>query len=91
MCESIEGESKSMKAKLADLNARLEKVEDRFAEGEIARSIFEKSTCKLKAEIKQISIELEKCRVDISNPSQLIDKSLAFTCNLATCRENGDC
>lgn len=90
LSESIETESKSMKTKLSDLNSRLEKVEDRFAEGEIERSIYEKSSNKLKAEIKQLSSELEQSSVKISNPSLLIDKSLAFACELASWWEKGD-
>jgi site-specific DNA recombinase len=90
LMDSMAGDSKSMIAKLSDLKGRLEKVEDRFAEGEIDRSIYEKASGKLKAEIKQISEELEKSQINISNPSELIEKGVVFASELANCWLNGD-
>ena len=79
-----------MIAKLSDLKDKLEKVDDRFAVGEIDRPIYEKASGKLKAEIKQISEELEKSNFSLSNPSELIEKGVAFASELANCWLNGD-
>ncbi len=90
MVDSSAGDSKSMIAKLSDLKEKLEKVEDRFAVGEIDRPIYEKASSKLKGEIKQISEELEKSRISLSNPSELIEKGVVFASELANCWLNGD-
>jgi hypothetical protein len=74
MLDSSLGDSKLMIAKLSDLKEKLEKVEDRFAAGGIDRSIYEKTSAKIRVEDKQISEELEKTNVNISNPSDLIEK-----------------
>ena len=79
-----------MIAKLSDLKDKLEKVDDRFAVGEIDRPIYEKASGKLKAEIKQISEELEKSNFSLSNPSELIEKGVVFASELANCWLNGD-
>jgi site-specific DNA recombinase len=90
LMDSNAGEQRSMVAKLSELKDKLEKVEDRFAIGEIDRSIFERASAKLKAEIKQISEELEKSSLGISNPSELIEKGVLFASELANCWVNGD-
>ncbi len=90
LVNSSTSDSKSMIAKISDLKDRLEKVEDRFAVGEIDRLIYEKASGKLKAEIKQISEELEKSNFNLSNPSELIEKGVVFASDLANCWLNGD-
>jgi site-specific DNA recombinase len=79
-----------MIAKISDLKDKLEKVEDRFAVGEIDRLIYDKASGKLKAEIRQISEELEKSNFKLSNPSELIEKGVVFASELANCWLNGD-
>ncbi len=49
-----------------------------------------KQSGKLKAEIKQISEELEKSNFSLSNPSELIEKGVVFASELANCWLNGD-
>lgn len=90
LMDSNAGEQRSIIAKLSELKDKLEKVEDRFAIGEIDRSIFERASAKLKAEIKQISEELEKSSLGISNPAELIEKGVLFASELANCWVNGD-
>ena len=90
LMDSSANDSKSMIAKLSDLKGKLEKVEDRFAIGEIDRVIYDKASTKLKAEITQLSSELEKSDFNLSNPLELIEKGVVFASDLANCWVNGD-
>ncbi len=88
--ESNAGEQKSMLAKLSDLKGTLDKVEDRWADGQIDEAIYTKRSTQLKKEIAEISKELESKAISISNPADLIDKGVAFASGLASCWQNGD-
>jgi site-specific DNA recombinase len=88
--ESNAGEQKSMIAKLSDLKATLDNVEERWADGKIDENIFEKRSAKLKLEISEITKELGKHQIDISNPEELIEKGVLFASELASCWSNGD-
>ena len=48
------------------------------------------ASLKLRAEIKQLSEELEKSNFNLSNPSELIEKEVVFVSELADCWMNGD-
>ena len=72
-----------MQQSLNTLNARLEKLEERFAFGEIDREIFEKVGGKLKQEIKAINDEVNRSGIELSNPALLIDHSLEIISNLS--------
>jgi site-specific DNA recombinase len=88
--ESTAGEQKSMLAKLSDLQETLDNVEERWADGKIEEAVYEKRSTKLKEEIVKISKELEKHKVNISNPETLLDEYVVFTSELAICWLNGD-
>ena len=72
-----------MQQSLSTLNAKLEKLEERFAFGEIDREIFEKVGGKLKQEIKAINDEVNRPGIELSNPASLIDHSLEIISNLS--------
>ncbi len=88
--ESTAGEQKSMLAKLSDLQETFDNVEERWADGKIEEAIYEKRSAKLKEEIVRISKELEKHKINISNPEELLDEYVVFASELANCWRNGD-
>jgi site-specific DNA recombinase len=90
MRQSIVGENKAMLTRLGTLRETLDKVEDRWADGEISRDIYDKRSSKLKGEIEEIVEELEKSQVNISNPSELIDKGVKIASDLANLWVSGD-
>ena len=63
-----------LKLKLSELNNKLETLEERFAYGEIDRSLFDKLSVKLKNKISEKTSELEKLDSNISNSDEIIDK-----------------
>jgi hypothetical protein len=71
----------SMQQSLNTLNAKLEKLEERFTFGEIDREIFVKVGGKLKQEIKALNDELRRSGIELSNPALLIDHSLEIISN----------
>lgn len=87
ICEALNDSGKedrfSLQQSLSMLNAKLEKLEERFAFGEIDREIFEKVGGKLKQEIKAINDELKRSGIELSNPALLIDHSLEIISNLS--------
>ncbi len=68
---------------MVQLNAKLEKLEERFAFGEIDREIIEKVGSRLKEEIKAINDEVNRPGIELSNPASLIDHSLEIISNLS--------
>jgi site-specific DNA recombinase len=75
---------------LSTLHAKLEKLEERFAFGEIDREIFERVGGKLKQEIKSINDDLKRTGIELSNPALLIDHSLEIISNLSDFWVSGD-
>ena len=94
ICEALNDSGKddrlSMQQRLTTLNAKVEKLEERFAFGEIDREIFEKVGGKLKQEIKAINDELKRSGIELSNPELFIDRSLEIISNLSDFWASGD-
>lgn len=94
VCEVLNDSGKedrlSMQQSLSTLNTKLEKLEERFAFGEIDREIFEKVAGKLKQEIKAVNDELKGSGIELSNPALLIDHSLEIISNLSDFWVSGD-
>ena len=88
--ESVSSENKAIIAKLSDLKAKHDKVEERFAFGEIDRSLYDKMATKLKSEIDEITKEIEKSDLSISNPLTLLNKWADFAANLHNLWVSGD-
>ena len=70
--------------KLNELQNKLNKIEERFAYGEIDRDIFERIAGKLKEEIRLLSGDSEPHKNKLSNPSEFIDHSLEICSNLSS-------
>jgi len=87
ICEALNDSGKedrlSVHENLHTLNTKLERLEERFAFGEIDREIFEKVGGKLKQEIKCINDDLKRMGIELSNPALLIDHSLEIISNLS--------
>lgn len=76
--------------KLNELQNKLNKIEERFAYGEIDRDIFEKIAGKLKEEIRFLSGNSEPSKNKLSNPSEFIDHSLKICSNLSDLWVSGE-
>jgi site-specific DNA recombinase len=61
----------------------LEKVEERFALGEINRAIYEKVASKFEGEIERMEAALSKNGFDSSNLEKVVEKGLAMAQNLS--------
>jgi site-specific DNA recombinase len=59
---------KSMKIRLADFQLKFDKLEQRFALGEIDKNVYENVGSKMKEEMKTIETELQKTAKSLSNP-----------------------
>ena len=81
---------KVIKSKITELKEKLEKLEERFAFGEIDRSLFEKLAPKLKTEIVEKEKELEKVEINLSNPSEQIERAVVIASKLADLWLKGD-
>jgi site-specific DNA recombinase len=94
LCETLTESGKSnsddLKKNLGLLEAKHQKLEERFAYGEIDREIFERVGGKLKQEIQSVRHELDKSGFQLSNPSMLIDQSLEIISNLSEFWTSGD-
>jgi hypothetical protein len=64
------------------LNEKLEKIQERFAIGEIDNKIYDKFSVKFKNEINEIEKEIRKLCLEKSNLDSYIEKSLQLACNL---------
>lgn len=74
----------SLKYNLKILKEKLEKIQERFAIGEIDNSIYDKFSIKFKNEINEIEKEIQKTSLEKSNLENYIEKSLKLACNLHT-------
>jgi len=88
---SNEDNTASLKHNLNTIKVKLEKIEERFAIGEIDLSIYEKFSKKFKDEVKAIEQEINKTSLEKSNLDLYIDKSLELSCNLHNIWELGNC
>jgi site-specific DNA recombinase len=87
VCDALNDSSKEVEGGiqkgLSGLNIKLEKLEERFAYGEIDRDIFEKVAGKLRKEIQTLKDQLKGSSFELSNPEMLIDQSLEIITNLS--------
>ena len=74
--------NRDIKAKLTELKQKVEKVEERFAYGEIDRGIYEKVAGKLKTEMTELNLQLDNGSLYLSNPLEVVNKALEITSNL---------
>ena len=74
--------TKEIKTKLTEVKEKIEKIEERFAYGEIDREIYEKISGKLKTEMTELMIQIDKSSLILSNPLDVVNKTLEITSNL---------
>ncbi len=75
--------TRSLKQSISELNVKFEKMEERFAFGEIDRNVYENIGGRLKEERKRIEEQLEGAQKKLSNPPEFIEKALKICSNLS--------
>jgi site-specific DNA recombinase len=90
LTESVADDNKALLMKRAELKEKLEKVEERFAYGEIDRSIYEKVALKLKEELEQIDTQIQNSRINLSNAEKYLNYSVNLSSKLATVWTSAD-
>lgn len=81
---------RQLKQQLADVSAKLDKVEERFVLGEIERELYERIGGKLKQERRKIEDESEAAQKKLSNPVDFVTRSLNLCSNLSDFWVSGD-
>ena len=94
ICEHLNESEKQQRVttelNLRELSAKLDKLEERFALGEIDRQIFDKVGQKLRQEIASVKDAFKGCIPELSNPISLINHSLEIISNLSDFWVSGD-
>lgn len=90
LAESKIDEKKSLAIKLADLQVKLDTVEENFALNKISFDVFEKISKKFQDEMKPIQEDIQKLSFKLSNPQELIEYNVQHAINLAFRWETGD-
>ncbi|MFN3405594.1 MAG: recombinase family protein [Cytophagaceae bacterium] len=90
MNEKNEENRKALNRVKAEIEDKIEKVEERFALGEINQELFQKINLKYKAELDLTEKELEKVKVKLSNLENYINFSLEIASNLSKIWVYGD-
>lgn len=70
---------KEITVKINGAKERLEKLERRFAFGEIGGEIYEKYAGEIRTELLKLDDEMEKAQAKLSNPSEAIDFALLLS------------
>ncbi|MFZ5554835.1 MAG: recombinase family protein [Bacteroidota bacterium] len=70
--------------KLNEVSGKLDNVMERYATGEIDKTVYDKVAVKLDAEKKQIEENLEKSRIRISNPKEVLEYVSMLSSKLAS-------
>ncbi|CAN5460486.1 recombinase family protein [soil metagenome] len=81
---------KDLNTKVTELKQKLEKVEERFAYGEIDRDVYDKISKKLKLEIDELKEVVDQSKLILSNPLEVVNKTLEITSNLVNLWVSGD-
>ncbi len=88
--EQSEQVETDLKAKLAEVNKKIDRLEERFILEEINKSMFDKYNAIFVDEKKNIEQELSKCSVGVSNLEEYIDFAIEASSKLATAWDLGD-
>jgi site-specific DNA recombinase len=78
------------KKELTELNGKIERLEERFIEGQLTRELFEKYQSKFKAESIALEQKLAAQPFESSNLEKIIDKGIAIAENLSAIWLSGD-
>jgi site-specific DNA recombinase len=82
MNESNREDAKLIKGQLQELESKIEKLEERYAYGEITRDMYDKFASKLKGERAEISERVAEIDFQLSNLEDYIVSSLEIASNL---------
>ncbi len=82
--------ARAAKQELADIMKKLGKAEERFAVGEIDRTLFEKVSEKLNDERAKIEDNLRSSQNNLSNPEKAIEQALKLCTGLSNFWVSGD-
>lgn len=83
MNESNRVQSKLIKDNLLEVENKIEKLEERYAYGEITKDLYEKFISKLKGEAVEISEKLAEVDFQLSNLEEYINLSLQIASNFS--------
>ena len=79
-----EQEEKRLKLQLSELKKKLETMERRYALGDINGEIYSKYSGELKAEMREIEVNIEKLSGPLSNHRTLLENGLKMTLSLSS-------
>lgn len=78
----VRSKSAHAQKKMSEINSKIDKLEERFALGDIDRSIFNKYSKKYQSEIDEIKSEIDFPEFNSSNLQKAIDTALKISTNL---------
>ncbi|MCC9138721.1 recombinase family protein [Pontibacter silvestris] len=90
LSQDHEQEEKRLKLQLAELKKKLDALERRYAYGELEREIYAKFSAELKAEMREIEVNLEKLSGPLSNHRTLLENGLKMMLSLSSTWGKGD-
>lgn len=88
--EQNEETEKELRAKLTEINRKLERLEERYILEEINQGMFDKYNKVFSDEKKNVEQELSKCQVGVSNLEEYVDFALEASSKLTTAWDLGD-
>lgn len=74
---------KVLTTKLNEVTTKLDNVVERFATGEIDKSVYDRVSGKLEEEKRKTEEEIEKTRIRVSNPKQVMEYAVLLASKLA--------
>lgn len=81
--ESLE-RGKMLEERMAEIDKKIKRLRERYANEEIDRDLYEEFTAKLIGERKATAEELGKMGNEVSNLDKCVDKIISYASNLAT-------
>ena len=90
LTEQSEDITASLKAEVSAVKKKLEAIEERFALGLIDASLFEKFKEKYQGEITEVSIQINKLGINVSNLDEFVGYAIEMSRNLANTWVSGD-
>lgn len=75
--------SRNLISRTAEVKRKIESIEERFVEGEIEKSLYDKYRLKYEEELRGMEPEIQKGIESLSNPKQFIDFAVDISQNLS--------
>tara|TARA_B100000508_G_scaffold141096_1_gene146815 strand:+ start:32786 stop:34381 length:1596 start_codon:yes stop_codon:yes gene_type:complete len=83
-------QTKSLKQEISQLEKKVETIEERFALGEIEKSIYLKYKNNYKSKINELSLEMDQVNKSLSNSQKAMKNAVSLVSKLSKIWENGD-